>query len=224
MTYSYIVTKDIISKQVDTDSLIVDIVGSTITIALDSVIVDGDTLNITFKAGISADEKAVLDIIVSNHPGIATEKPDEVNISNSVRTHNVAEDDFLRVRHTGLANFAIPANTKNSSDWLIPQLTFNGQNVYSYMTGVKYKVIGGNAGDKLDFSIVDVDNILGYGAGLVLDSFASDFYVFPDETAVIKEHRASLVAGLYVRCTYNNTGAAPATFICNALRYIDTEL
>ncbi len=88
------------------------------------------------------------------------------------------------------------------------------------MVGVRFHITDGNDGDNVSFSVVDVDNILGYGAGAILDTFADNFYVFPGEVAEIREHQADLITGLYIRATYNNTGASNARFVGNLLRYL----
>jgi len=139
------------------------------------------------------------------------------------RTTNVHVDEFLRVRHKGIFDVTCPSMSEQDYDWQIDQLNYWGQNKPSYMTGVKYKVVGGNDGDTLDFCVVDKDNILGYGAGAVLDGFAQNYPVFPDEITSLKEHKADLITGLYLRAHYKNTGVNPARFICAIYRYMDTK-
>ncbi len=136
-------------------------------------------------------------------------------------TKNVAEDDQHRVRHKGIFDFTVNAGVTHDEDWLVEQLTYQGQNVASIMVGVRYHIDGGNNGDHLTFSVIDKDNILGYGANTILDSFAENFYIFPNEVAEIREHKADLIAGLYIRCHYVNTGASQVRFIGNLLRYLE---
>lgn len=140
-----------------------------------------------------------------------------------IRTSNVDDDEFLRVRHKGIMNSQILAGQEKDIDWQMEQLTYAGKDKPSIMVGVEFKAVGGNDGDYLDFSVVDIDDVLGQGAGTVVDQFAENIYVFPDHVSIFKEHRADLIAGLYVRAHYNNTGANDVTFICNLLRYVDTE-
>ena len=140
-----------------------------------------------------------------------------------VRVSNIRNDEHNRVRHKGIYNDTITAGQTKNMDWKIDQLQYNGVNKPSVMVGVKFHVEGGNIGDTVDFCVVDLDNILGYGAGFEVDKFADGFYIFPGETAVLKEHAAKLIKDLYIRAHYNNTGAEDAQFTCNLLRYMDTS-
>ncbi len=151
----------------------------------------------------------------------ASTVPDKSSDGNIVATiSNVRVDDSHRVRHKGIFDFNILAGQSHSEDWQIEQLSYQGSNVGSIMVGVRYHVVGGNDGDHITFSVVDIDNILGYGAGTILDTFADNFYVFPDEVAEIREHQADLIPGLYIRATYNNSGASDSRFVGNLLRYL----
>ena len=139
-----------------------------------------------------------------------------------VRMSGIAEDNNRRVRHTGIMDSTIAPNTSKNIDWLMPQITHLGANVPSVFTGVKFKVCGGNDGDFLNFQIVDIDNLIGYGPGAVLDEFAKNWYVFPNEVETVREYKADIIPGLYIRAVYNNTGLSDARFICNILRYAVT--
>ena len=64
-------------------------------------------------------------------------------------------------------------------------------------------------GDKLHFEVVDVDNILGYGAGVVLDRFGEDWYVDPDRLTqpdATVNYPAKILANLYIRVVYVSVG------------------
>lgn len=65
-------------------------------------------------------------------------------------------------------------------------------------------------GDYLRFQIVDVDNVLGYGAGAVLDEFATTWYM--DDTQRVQPkvdlwYSAEVLANLYIRVKYTSVGA-----------------
>lgn len=65
-------------------------------------------------------------------------------------------------------------------------------------------------GDYIRFQVVDVDNILGYGAGVVLDEFASTWYL--DHTTCTQArpdvwYSAEVIANLYIRVKYTSVGA-----------------
>lgn len=64
-------------------------------------------------------------------------------------------------------------------------------------------------GDHFRFQVVDVDNVLGYGAGLVLDEFSTTWYM-NDQTQVQPRpdvwYSAEVVANLYIRIKYTSVG------------------
>lgn len=155
------------------------------------------------------------------------------------RTSNVATDDHYRVRHRGIFDLSVVAQDQNGiQDWKVPQLQYLGVDVPSVMTGVKYKVIGGNDSDTIDFYVGDKDGVgvaLGlydqatfefllaaYGGFIPLDDFSLNYYIFKDEKAEIREHTADLIPGLYIRAHIKNNGQSDLRFLCNILRYINT--
>jgi len=77
------------------------------------------------------------------------------------------------------------------------------------LTGARAFVSVGDAGSKANMVVIDKDNILGYGAGLVITQFGKDV------PSLVLEHgceastttAATVSAGLYVRIQYVNTGA-----------------
>ena len=77
--------------------------------------------------------------------------------------------------------------------------------------GMKVSVIGGLYGDKISFQVIDKDNVLGYGANLVLGQFVTNWYIDPsstlqsDATAV---YPAKVKAGLYLRIIYYPTAVS----------------
>jgi hypothetical protein len=129
--------------------------------------------------------------------------------------------DNLRLRLIKAHKFTITAGQTTSSDWLIPQATYFGNNVESRIDGAQYCCENSILGDYMTFQIVDVDDILGQGAGTVLDEFA-DVYVLPGNHH-IKEYAAKLIPGLYVRVTYTSTGSEDVTVVCNLDRHITVE-
>ena len=58
-------------------------------------------------------------------------------------------------------------------------------------------------GDYIEVEMVDVDNILGYGAGLVLVKFAETIYVYPNQIfECVCDDAKTLPPGIYVRFSY----------------------
>ena len=132
------------------------------------------------------------------------------------RSAGIPVDSSARVRFIGTHDFNISGNSSASQDWVVPQLTYNGVNVNSIISGVEYKTVGGCDGDKIKFSIR-------HSQTGELDAFAQEFYVFKDEKNIIKEYKADLPAGLVVRVDYTSTCANAARFISNLYRYIEVE-
>lgn len=78
-----------------------------------------------------------------------------------------------------------------------------------YINGVHLMLKDHVYGDTIDFKVVDMDNILGYGAGVVLDTFGTAWNVASDSEAqfpVVLSYPAQLVQGLYIRVVYHSTG------------------
>ena len=140
-----------------------------------------------------------------------------------VRTSGVRSERKKRIRFVGTHSFTVLAGESEQQDWKIPQLIHKGTNVPSIFLGVRFCAEGGGLTDQLNFQVVDVDNILGYGAGVVLDEFGKDFYVFPGNPHTIREFAAQLPVGLYIRVVYKNNSVQSAQFVCNILRLIDTS-
>jgi hypothetical protein len=70
--------------------------------------------------------------------------------------------------------------------------------------------------DQVTFQVVDKDNILGYGAGVVLDEFISGYYIPQNGNLEIQlAYPARIIAGLYLRLRYTSTHALGCTVKCN---------
>ena len=78
-----------------------------------------------------------------------------------------------------------------------------------FINGVRLILANHTIDDNVHFEIVDVDNVLGYGAGLVLDRFGDTWYVNPDMACqgdILIDYPAKIYAGLYIRVVYNSEG------------------
>jgi hypothetical protein len=64
-------------------------------------------------------------------------------------------------------------------------------------------------GSYVTFQVVDVDNVLGYGAGTMVEEFGSAWQMHPDLiTKAFPGYVANVPAGLYIRLKVNSTDAA----------------
>lgn len=106
----------------------------------------------------------------------------------------------FRARFKGISGTATK-NTTSNIDYLLAE--------DRYINGVQIFLKNQVFGDTMKFQVVDVDNLLGYGAGTVLDEFGSDWNVSDDtqEQGIITvSYPAKIAAGLYIRMVYISTG------------------
>lgn len=74
--------------------------------------------------------------------------------------------------------------------------------------GGHYWVQDAHAGDKMTFQVVDVDNVLGYGANTVITEYISSMPVPPwNHERNLESPTAALIpSGLYLRVVYQSAG------------------
>lgn len=160
--------------------------------------------------------KAAGNANVSQIVEIPTDKP--------IRQYALNEGGPLRARLVGILGVSATKNDTTDHDYKIPQLTYQTVNKASYMDGIQYYAKDAVVGDKITFQVVDVDNILGYGANTVLDEFGKNWYVMPDKEVTIRLYKASLIKDLYIRLKYTSTGTVlDVDMVCNLFRHMDTE-
>lgn len=122
-----------------------------------------------------------------------------------------SDSDGFRARLKGFSGTATLGQTTNI-DYLVSE--------ERYINGAQLILQNQVFGDKVNFEIVDVDDILGLGAGTVLDTFAEDWFIDSSNMnqQIIKiEYPAKILAGLYVRVKYTSTGASNVDVRCNLL-------
>jgi len=72
------------------------------------------------------------------------------------------------------------------------------------LVGVEFEVKNHLFQDMATLEVVDVDNVLGLGAGVVLGNFGNQFVVpHSGKFSVMANYKKDFVAGLYLRLTYN---------------------
>lgn len=85
-----------------------------------------------------------------------------------------------------------------------------------YINGGRLLVDMIGADDRMTFQVVDKDNVLGMGAGVVLDEFISEYYVPQDGNLEVRlDYPARIMAGLYLRLRYTSTSSTGCTVKCN---------
>ena len=81
---------------------------------------------------------------------------------------------------------------------------------------------GSTIGDSIQVKIVDVDNILGYGAGTILATYLKEWLIFPNVVNELVDISisSSIMQGLYFKFEYTNTHATNnIQVIINLLSY-----
>ncbi len=130
-------------------------------------------------------------------------------MATSVRKEADMNADSVKFRGKGIS-FTATAGTTTSYDYKITEGRL--------INGTQLIVKDSTFGDSVKFQVVDVDNIFGYGAGIVLDEFATDWNIAADQQgqgATLLPYSAEIVAGLYLRFVYTSTGATNVSVACN---------
>ena len=142
-----------------------------------------------------------MDAVVAAHDGEKTpDAPTDNDNSPIVRVRAFNNTDDLKFRGTGVSG-TITKDTTGDIDYGMPE--------NRYINGVDIMLKNHIWGDKLDFQVVDIDNVLGYGAGVVLDEFGSNWYVDPDrceQGQILVPYPALVYSGLYIRIKYHSIG------------------
>lgn len=89
-----------------------------------------------------------------------------------------------------------------------------------YINGLALILKNHAAEDLVGLKIVDVDNVLGYGAGLVLKTFGTNWNVDDSQQHQGKDsfnYAAKIPAGVYVRVVYESTGGTNVLVKLNLL-------
>lgn len=132
-----------------------------------------------------------------------------------IRTAYQMDADNVKLKIQGFMGTAIKNSTSNIS-WKFPEAR--------YLTGGILSVVGGQSGDTISVQIVDVDNVLGYGAGAVLDEFVTNFFINPTVSKQLDfecQYVALIPANTYMRLVCVNTGTGTdATVYMNLYSHI----
>lgn len=87
---------------------------------------------------------------------------------------------------------------------------------FEYLESGKIWCENCNLGDFLSIYLVDVDNLLGYGAGAVLNEYLRKQWVIPNLLLEFRGEPNKLpIDGLFVRANYTSTGASDVEVFAN---------
>lgn len=121
-------------------------------------------------------------------------------MATAIRKESDMDADKVKFRGVG-KSFTATASATTNGDFVVSEARL--------IDGIQVVLKDHAFGDSIALYVVDVDNMLGYGAGAVLDSFATNWYVAADtqsQGVVRLPYGAEVVAGLYVRLAYTSVG------------------
>lgn len=127
----------------------------------------------------------------------------------SIRKVSDADADKCNFKGFGISGTAV-AGTTTHIDYKLTEerLVYGGQAM------LKNHAFG----DKIKFQVVDVDNVLGLGAGTVLGEYMKDWNVADDiqvQPIVMVDFPTKISANLYFRIAYTSVGAANVSVCVN---------
>ena len=123
-----------------------------------------------------------------------------------------------------LAHFASTNVNKNGQGVIFTALagqTTNGDYKLvddCFITGGILSTLTSTFGDSTTFQVIDIDNIMGYGANVVLGQYITNWYMRSDTQLQIDEsipYPAKIYTGLYLRVRYTSIGATDVQVIVN---------
>lgn len=119
----------------------------------------------------------------------------------AVRSQKDMSGDTVRFRGVGI-QFTALANSITSYDYLVHATEMR------LIDGTQLILSGHQLGDSIDFQLVDVNNVMGFGTNVVLDGFGANWWVASDKQDqghIRFVYSAGIIPGLYIRVKYNNT-------------------
>lgn len=92
----------------------------------------------------------------------------------------------------------------------------NESYTFKYIWGGQAILKDASYGDWATFQIVDKDNILGYGTGVILKEYIKKCYMDPNRRLEFESLApGKLLVGLYLRCIYTSVGSIDPTIYIN---------
>ena len=136
--------------------------------------------------------------------------------SNKITTFNttIPADQYSKQMNAVTGNFTSQQTT--TLDFKVEN--FQGENFTSkYLWGGEL-ILDGNEvlGDYVSFSVIDIDNIFGYGNNVTLKTYVIKMFIKPNEKTNCKPYAAGQIpVGTYLRCSYTSIGSNDVTGYLN---------
>lgn len=154
---------------------------------------------------------AVAWLFQDNPSQVSINAPTDAEGALLSRSRAFASSDGFRARFQGIFSGTAEAGTTTDFDFRVAQ--------ERYINGVRLLLEDHTLGDKVDFQVVDIDNVLGMGANTVLDEFGKDWFVDPalhTQPDVLVPYPARILTGLYIRLKYHSSGSTDVKVKTNA--------
>jgi len=138
---------------------------------------------------------------------IVAEKPVILRTQTYIGSHNIVLREFGY-------NFIATANTNTAGDMVLP---------VKYLRGAGFETEDHVFGDSITVQIVDKDNVLGYGAGLVVNTFGQTIQIPRTGffTVLSEAISSAIPTGLYFRVIYHSVGTTSVKMRVNCRGYND---
>ncbi len=109
--------------------------------------------------------------------------------------------DNVQVNNQGIMGTAIAGQLTNIDLKMLDD---------NFITGGILNTISSTFGDYVHLQVIDIDNVLGYGANVILGQYCTSWFMRSDSQEQLNEktdYPAKLLAGVYLRLAYHSTGA-----------------
>ena len=139
---------------------------------------------------------------------------DPVTGREVVLTEAFSYNGQYEVKATGYSGTATAGTTTNV------QFAIGAED--RYMNGIHLMLKNHAWGDTVGFAVVDVDNLYGYGANLVLKTFGTNWNIndqVQDQGSTVFNYVARIPAGMYMRLSYLSVGATNVDVKLNCLMH-----
>lgn len=203
------------TQEVDYPSILTSsIQKSSIVTSLNSISTDGAgptmQVSVVFNDALSAEDQTTLDSLMAAY----TNTPP---IPSTLQVIQILGADSVSICPFGSLFTAAPASSTTFDVAVTSKIYIKG--------GIMY-ASPGNVGDYISVQIVDKNNITGAGAGAVLATYVSNWYVIPQNTNMVEDVSLSspIPAGLFLRFIYTNASqTVSSNVIVNIIAYQGTE-
>lgn len=206
----------LVEDEPDAGTLETEVLDSSIVTALDGIEVDDENVVFSFKAALSSADEATLDTIVGAHNGVALTGPDPALDPNGrlIVTNSFGYTDGLNIQWQGYKYKALDNAVNIFDEPVTTELRLRRGSYEMMSSPADSSSVQARLGDKIEFSVVDKDDVLGLFSTydltvgtdvLELNRYVVDEWIVPlhgDRVDFSSDAAFAVVPGLYFRTTY----------------------